>query len=143
MLPARGCDARKCINTSGLLDRLNIHQYRGGYVKQIYTPDLYIRLQHGGALQLSICPEDKIQILRCVLLSLELDPVAKMRAKKMIVTIEDASRKGGVWGNVTRLVNAPNCHLCGSETNFGGKGRFSLCKPHNNWRTYIKLRRGK
>jgi hypothetical protein len=77
------------------------------------------------------------------LLSLELDPVAKMRAKKMISAIEEASRKGGVWGNVARLVEAPNCHFCGSETNFGGKVRFSLCKPHNNWRTYIKLRRGK
>ena len=143
MLPARGCDARKCLKTSGLLDGLDIHQHRGGQVKQICTSDLYIRLQHGGALQLSVCPEDKIQILRCVLLSLELDPVAKMRAKKMIVAIEDASRKGGVWGNVTRLVNAPICHLCGSETNFGGKGRFSLCEPHKNWRTYIKLKWGR
>jgi len=112
-------------------------------MKQLYTPDLYIRLQHGGTLQLSVCPEDKIQILRCVLLSLELDPVAKMRAKKMIAAIEDASRKGGVWGNVTRLVKSPNCDYCGSETNFGAKGRFSLCKPHNNWLTCIKLGRRK
>ena len=112
-------------------------------MKQIYTPDLYIRLQHGGTLQLSVCPEDKIQILRCVLLSLELDPVAKMRAKMMIAAIEDASRKGGVWGNVTRLVKSPKCDYCCSETSFGAKGRFSRCKPHNNWRTYIKLRRRK
>jgi hypothetical protein len=142
VLPARGCDARKCIKTSGLLDGLNIHQHQGAHVKQIYTSDLYIRLQHGGALQLSVCLEDKIQILRCVLLSLELDPVAKIRAKTMIAAIEKASRKGGVWGNVTRLVKSPNCQFCGLETNFGGKGRFSLCKPHNNWRSYIKLRRG-
>ena len=112
-------------------------------MKQIYTPDLYIRLQHGGTLQLSVCPEDKIQILRCVLLSLELDPVAKMRAKTMIAAIEVASRKGGVWGNVTRLVKSPKCAYCGSDTNFGGKGRFSLCKPHNDWLTYIKLKRRK
>jgi len=112
-------------------------------VKQIYTPDLYVRLRHGGTLQLSVCREDKFQILRAVLLSLELDPVAKVRAKTMIAAIDEASRKGGVWGNVTRLVEAPNCHFCGSNTNFGGKGRFSLCKQHNNWRTYIKLRRGR
>jgi hypothetical protein len=61
----------------------------------------------------------------------------------MISLIEEASRKGGVWGNVSRLVKSPNCHFCGSETNFGGKGRFSLCEPHNNWRTYFKLRWGK
>ena len=30
MLPARGCDARKCIKTSGLLDGSNIHQHQGG-----------------------------------------------------------------------------------------------------------------
>jgi hypothetical protein len=143
VLPARGCDTRKCIKTSGLLDGLKIHQHQGGQVKQIHTPDLYIRLRHGGALHLSVCQEDKIQILRAVLLSLELDPVAKVRAKRMISLIEEGSRQGGVWGNVTRLVESPTCHFCGLETNFGGKGRFSLCKPHNNWRTYIKLRRGK
>ena len=143
MLPARGCGARMCIKTSGPLDGLNIEQHLGGQVKQIHTPDLYVRLRHGGALELSVCREDKIQILRAVILSLDLDPVAKMRAKRMISLIEEASRKGGVWGNVTRLVQSPNCRFCGSETNFGGKGKFSLCKPHNNWRTYFKLRRGK
>ena len=143
MLPAMGCDARKCVNTSGPPDGLNTHLHLGGQVKQIYTPDLYIRLRHGGALDLSVCQEDKIQILRAVLLSLELDPVAKMRAKKMISLIEEASRKGGVWGNVSRLARSTNCRFCGSQTNLGGKGGFSLCKPHNNWRTYFKLRRGK
>ena len=112
-------------------------------MKQTYTPDICIRLRHGGTLQFSVCPEDKLQILRCVLLSLELDPAAKMRAKTMISAIEEVSRKGGVWGNVTRLVNSPNCQFCGAETNFGGKGSFSLCEPHNNWRTYLKLRRAK
>ena len=112
-------------------------------MKQMNTPDIYIRLRHGGTLQFSVCPEDQLQILRCVLLSLELDPVAKMRAKTMISAIGEASRKGGVWGNVTQLVKSPNCHLCGSQTNFGGKGKFRLCKEHNNWRTYIKLRWGK
>ena len=112
-------------------------------MKQIYTPDLYIRLRHGGALELSVCREDKIQILRAVLLSMELDPVAKMRAKRMVSFIEEASRKGGAWRNVFRLVKAPNCDFCGSETNFGVKGRFALCEPHDNWRTYIELMRGK
>ncbi len=112
-------------------------------MKQMYALDLYVLLRHGGALHLSVCREDKIQILRAVLLSLELDPVAKMRAKRMISLIEEASRKGGVWGNVSQLVKSPNCHFCGSETNFGGKGEFSLCGEHNNWRTYIKLRWGR
>ena len=141
MLPARGCGARKCVKASGPLEGLNIHQHLGGQVKQIYAPDLYVRLRHGGTIQLSVCPEDKIQILRSVLLSLELDPVAKMRAKRMISLIEEASREGGVWGNVSRLVNSPNCQFCGSETNFWGKGRFSLCEPHSYWRTYFKMRR--
>jgi hypothetical protein len=143
VLPARGCGARKCIKTSGPLDGLNIHQHLGGQLKQIHTPDLYVRLRHGGALELSVCREDKIQILRAVILSLDLDPVAKFRAQKMISLIEGASKEGGVWGNVSRLVKSPNCHVCGLETSFGGKGNFSLCEPHNNWRTYIKLRWGK
>ena len=112
-------------------------------MKQTYTPDICIRLRHGGTLQFSVCPEDKLQILRCVLLSLELDPSAKMRAKTMISAIEEASRKGGVWGNVTRLVKSPNCAVCDKETNLGGKGKLDLCKEHNNWRTYFKLRRAK
>jgi len=33
VLPARGCDARKCVNTSGPPDGLNIHLHRGGEVK--------------------------------------------------------------------------------------------------------------
>lgn len=131
------------LKSSGLPDGSDFKQHLGGQVKQIYTPDLYIRLRHGGALELSVCYEDKIQILRAVLLSLELDPVAKMRAKRMISLIEEVSRKGGVWGNVSRLVKSPNCHFGGSETNFGGKGEISLCGEHNNWRTYIKLWRGK
>ena len=73
MLPARGCDARKCIKTSGLLDGMNIHQHQGGQVKQIYTPDLYVRLRHGGALDLSVSREDKVEILRAVTRSLDID----------------------------------------------------------------------
>ena len=106
MLPARGCGARKCIKTSGPLDGLNIHQHLGGQVKQIYAPDLYVRLRHGGALELSVCQEDKIQILRAVLLSLELDPVAKMRAKRMISLIEEASKKEGS-GEVCPVRSSP------------------------------------
>jgi hypothetical protein len=49
----------------------------------------------------------------------------------------------GVWANIERLVKSPNCVVCDSETNLGGKDKFELCKEHNNWRTYIKLRWGK
>ena len=143
MLPARGCDARKCINTSGPPDGLNIHQHRGGQVKQIYTPDLYVRLRHGGTLHLSVCREDKVEILKALVHSLALNHSGFQLAQNLISEVERAPKHGGVWGNVTRLVESPNCQFCGSETNFGGKGEFSLCKPHNNWRTYIKLRRGK
>ena len=49
----------------------------------------------------------------------------------------------GVWENIERLAKSPNCVVCDTETNLGGKGKFELCKEHNNWRTYLKLRRGK
>jgi hypothetical protein len=143
VLPARGCDARKCIKTSGLLDRLNTRQRQGGKVKQIYTSDIHIRLQNGGALDLTVCREDKIEILRLLMLSLDLNHSATQLARKLIYEIERAPKNGGVWGNITRLVKAPNCEVCMLETNFGGKGKFSLCGEHNNWRTYFKLRLGK
>ena len=143
MLPARGCDARMCINTSGPPDGLNIHLLRGGQVKQIYTPDLYVRLRHGGTLQLSVCREDKVEILKALVRSLALNQSGIQLAQNLISEVERAPKHGGVWGNVTRLVKAPNCQFCGLETNFGGKGKFSLCKPQNNWRTYCKLRRGR
>jgi hypothetical protein len=143
VLPARGCDARKCVKTSGFLDGLNIYQHQGGKVKQIYTPDTYVRLRHGGALDLSVCREDKIEILRSVLQSLALNHSAIELAMKLIAEIERAPRNGGVWGNVSRLVESRKCAACGLDTNLGGKGRLDLCKEHNNWRTYLKLRRGK
>ena len=43
-------------------------------MKQIYTPDLYIRLRHGGVIELSVCREDKIEIIRGVARSLNLEP---------------------------------------------------------------------
>jgi hypothetical protein len=36
VLPARGCDARKCIKPSGLLDGEEIHQHRGEIMKNPY-----------------------------------------------------------------------------------------------------------
>jgi hypothetical protein len=131
-----------CINTSGLLDGLNIHQHQGGKVKQIYTPDTYVRLQHGGSLDLSVCREDKIEILRSVLQSLALNHSATELAKKLIAEIDRAPKIGGVWGNISRLVESRKCAVCGLDTNLGGKGRLDLCKEHNNWRTYLKLKRG-
>jgi len=76
-------------------------------MKQIHTPDLYIRLRHGGALELSVCREDKIEILRSVVSSLHLDHGVTQKAQNLISEIESA-RSGGVWGNITRLVKAPN-----------------------------------
>ena len=49
----------------------------------------------------------------------------------------------GVWENIERLAKSPNCVVCGKETNLGGKGKFDLCKGHDNWLTYLKLRFGK
>ena len=143
MLPARGCGARKCINTSGPLDGLNIHQHQGGQVKQIYTPDLYVRLRHGGALSLSVCREDKIEILRSVVGSLDLNHSEAQLAQKFINELERAPKNTGVWGKITYLVKAPNRDVCMLETNLGGKGKLGLCKEHNNWRTLIKLWRKK
>jgi hypothetical protein len=112
-------------------------------MKQIYTPDLHIRLRHGGTLDLSVCRDDKIEILRSVVHSLYLNHSANQLAQKLIAEVERAPKDGGFWGNATRLVKSPKCDYCGSETNFGRKGGNSLCKEHNNWRTFLELRRKK
>ena len=59
-------------------------------MKQIYTPDTYVRLRHGGALDLSVCREDKIEILRSVVRSLDLNRSATHLAEKLIFEIERA-----------------------------------------------------
>ena len=112
-------------------------------MKQIYTPDTYVRLRHGGALDLSVCREDKIEILRSVVRSLDLNRSATHLAEKLIFEIERAPQKGGVWGNIIRLVASPKCAVCGLDTNLGGKGKIDLCIEHDNWHTYLKLRHEK
>ena len=110
-------------------------------MKLIYTPDLCIRLRQGGTIDLSVCRDDKIEILRSVLHSLHLNRSANELAQKLIAEVDRAPKDGGVWANVTRLVKSPNCDLCGGETRWGAKkGRFNFCDKHNTWRTYIKLR---
>ena len=59
------------------------------------------------------------------------------------MTDMESREKRGMWANVERLVQSPRCAVCGLDTYFGGKGKFELCKKHNNWRTYLKLRSGK
>ena len=44
-------------------------------MRKLHTPDLYIRLRHGGVLELSVCREDKIEIIRGVTRSLKLEPI--------------------------------------------------------------------
>lgn len=112
-------------------------------MKQIYTPDLVIRLKHGGVLNLSVFREDKVELLRAVVRSLDLNRSGAQLAQKLIFEVERAPKFGGMWGNVKHLVKAPNCKVCNKETRFQGKRKYSLCEEHNNWRVYLKIRRQK
>ena len=56
---------------------------------------------------------------------------------------EQKSKPIESWKVKLDVANAEPSAVCGSRLMFGGKGKFSLCDEHNNWRTYIKLRRGK
>jgi hypothetical protein len=40
-------------------------------MKQIYTPDLYVLLRHGGTLDLPVCREDKVELIRSVVRSFD------------------------------------------------------------------------
>ena len=47
------------------------HQHQGGQLKQIYTPDLRVRLRDGGILDLSVCRADKVDIWKLKLDSVQ------------------------------------------------------------------------
>jgi hypothetical protein len=76
-------------------------------LKQIYAPDLYVRLWHGGAFELSVCREDKIEFLRFVVHSLALDLSANRAAKQLKSELEKDPQFSGGMGKYQALGQSP------------------------------------
>ena len=105
--------------------------------------EVLVELHSGGTLHLALSDQDKILVIRSFVLSL---PLQDQIVQDFLLLLEDYERKSkpiDIWKLKLDGAKAAPCDLCGGETRFGGKGEYSLCHEHNNWRTYLKLRRGK
>ena len=105
--------------------------------------EVLVELHSGGTLHLALSDQDKILVIRSFVLSL---PLQDQIVQDFLVLLDDYEQKSkpiDIWKLKLDGAKAAPCDVCGGETRYGGKGEFSLCPEHNNWRTYLKLRRAK
>jgi hypothetical protein len=105
--------------------------------------EVLVELHSGGTLHLALSDQDKILVIRSFVLSL---PLKDQIVQDFLVLLDDYEQKSkpiDIWKLKLDSVKPDPCEVCGGETRLGGKREFSLCPEHNNWRTYIKLRREK
>ena len=105
--------------------------------------EVLIELHSGGALQLALSDQDKILVIRSFVLSL---PLQDQIVQDFLVLLDDYEQKSkpiDIWKHKLDGAKAAPCEVCGGETRNGGNGEFSLGREHNNWRSFLKLRRVK
>jgi len=105
--------------------------------------EVSVELHSGGVLHLALSDQDKILAIRSFVLSL---PLQDQIVQDFLVLLEDYEQKSkpiDIWKLKLDSVKPAPCEACGGETRLDRKGEFSLCPEHNNWRTYLKLRRAK
>jgi hypothetical protein len=105
--------------------------------------EVLIELHSGGTLHLALSDQDKILVIRAFVLSLPLQDQIVQGFLMLLDDYEQKSEPVDIWKLKLDGAKAEPCAVCGSMQRFGGKGEFSLCGEHNNWRTYLKLKRGK
>jgi hypothetical protein len=105
--------------------------------------EVIVKLYSGGTLHLALSDQDKILVIRAFVLSLPLQDQLVMDFLDLLEGFEQKAKPIDIWKLKLDSAEPDPCAVCGSSTRFGGKGEFSLCHDHNNWRTYLKLRRGK
>ena len=105
--------------------------------------EVLIELHSGGTLHLALSDQDKILVVRAFVLSL---PIQDQIVQDFLMLLDDYEQKSkpiDVWKLKLDGAKTEPCAVCGQRLEFGGREDFSLCDEHNNWRMYIKLRRGK
>ena len=102
-----------------------------------------IELHSGGTFHLALSDHDRILVIRAFVLSLPLQDQIVQDFLMLLYDYEQKSKPIDIWKLKLDGAKADSCAVCGSRLRFGGKGEFSLCGEHNNWHTYIKLRRGR
>jgi hypothetical protein len=104
--------------------------------------EVLIELHSGGILHLALSDQAKILIIRAFVLSLPLQDQIVQDFLMLLDDYEQKSKPIDVWKFKLDGARAEPCAVCGARLRYGYKGEFSLCHEHNNWRTYIKPRRG-
>jgi len=105
--------------------------------------EVTIKMHSGGTLHLALSDQDKILVIRAFVLALPMQSQLVLDFLAALDDFEKRSKPIDIWKLKLDTAKAEPCAVCGSRLRFGGKGEFSLCGEHNNWRTYIKLKRGK
>ena len=105
--------------------------------------ELLMELHSGGTLHLALSDQDKILVVRAFVLSLPLQDQIVQDFLMLLDDYEQKSKPIDIWKLKLDRAKGEPCAVCDSRPRFGDKGEFSLCGEHNNWRTYIKLRRGR
>ena len=104
--------------------------------------EVTIKMHSGGTLHLALSDQDKILVIRAFVLAL---PMQSQLVLDFLAALDDFEKKSkpiDIWKLKLDSAQPDPCAVCGSRLRFGGKGEFSLCGEHNNWRTYLKLKRG-
>ena len=105
--------------------------------------EVLIELHSGGTLHLALSDQDKILVIRAFVLSLPLQDQIVQDFLMLLDDYELKSKPIDIWKLKLDRAKADPCAVCGSRLRFGDKREFSVCSEHNNWRTYLKLKRGK
>jgi hypothetical protein len=105
--------------------------------------EVLVELYSGGTLHLALSDRDKILVIRAFVLSLPLQDQIVQDFLMLLDDYEEKSKPIDIWKLKLDGAKAEPYAVCGSRLRFGGKGEYSLCGEHNNWRTYIKLSRGR
>ena len=102
-----------------------------------------IKMHSGGTLHLALSDQDKILVIRAFVLAL---PIQSQLVQDFLDALDDFENKSkpiDIWKLKLDSAQPDPCAVCGSRTRYGYKGEFSPCHEHDNWRAYLKLRRGK
>ena len=105
--------------------------------------EVTIKMHSGGTLHLALSDQDKILVIRAFVLAL---PMQSQLVLGFLAALDDFEKKSkpiDIWKLKLDSAQPDPCAVCGSSTRYGRKGEFSLCHELDNWRTYLKLKRGK
>ena len=105
--------------------------------------EVTVKLQSGGTLHLALSDQDKILVIRAFVLALPMQSQLVLDFFAALDDFEKKSKPMDIWKLKLDSAHPDPCAVCGSSTRYGYKGEFSLCHEHDNWRAYLKLRRGK